>query len=72
MDKERIIIWLWGCITVILVSSGVIAGIINTIMIWKPSDRTIVEFDVFGIGEIILVFCGYGITKMLCRRGVND
>jgi len=67
MDKEKIIMFLWGCVTVVFVSLFVMSSLVESVKVYKLSNGTTISLG-GSLAEIILIICVYYITKLLINK----
>ena len=72
MNRERIIIFLWGCVTVVFISMFVASSFLETVKIWKLSNGSTISLELGGLGEICFIVAVYYITKLLLIRRLRD
>jgi len=65
MNKEKLLLFIWGCLTVVLVSLYAVSGFLNTVKIFKLSGGTTINLDMAGIGEIALICAVYYLSKYI-------
>lgn len=65
MKKEKIICYIWGCVTIVFVSFYIVNLLSNTMVVWKTTNGTTVNFDGAGLTELVLICACYYITKLL-------
>ena len=71
MNREKIIIFIWGCLTAVMISMYAASAILNTVKIYKTSGGAEISLDTAGLGEAILILCVYYITKHLLSEKVE-
>jgi len=65
MNKEKMVLFIWGCLTIIFVSFYAISGILNTIKIFKLTNGTTISLDMAGLGEIVLIIAVCHLSKYI-------
>lgn len=68
MNKEKIVLFIWGCLTIVLISVYVVSGILNTIKVFKLSGGTEISLDLIGLGEIVFIASAYYLSKYILSK----
>lgn len=68
MNKEKLIMWIWGCAVVVFCSFYILQMIFNTIKVWKLSDGSTLSIDGVGLGEVIFICAVYYLSKFILKR----
>lgn len=67
MDNKDIVIHVWTCLTIVLVSFNVCQMIFKTYKVYKTSGGTEISFDTVGLAGILFVCSAYYLSKFLLK-----
>ena len=72
MDKEKILVLIWSCFTVVFVTVFLVSGIFKAIQVWRVTDGTTISLDLGSLTLFALVIAVYYLSKFLIRGAIKE
>lgn len=68
MNIEKVVMFIWGCVTLVFVSMFIASAFLETIKVWRLSNGTTISLEIGGLAEVCLIISAYYLIKLLITK----